>query len=198
MIEVMQNLKNNGFEVVLVEDKNEALEYAKKFIKADISIGLGGSTTVAEIGLLDYLTSLKNIILFNQYEKNISGAENLKRRRDGLLSDLYITGTNAITKNGEIVNVDGSGNRVAAQIFGPKKVLIFVSTDKIVNNLEEAMDRINKICIPKNIQRCNETALKYGKEPKFNERNIAKKFSIIKGDDEGRIIIVLIKQRLGF
>ena len=114
----------HGIELVCVKDKVQALEWAKKMIEPKMTIGLGGSTTVAQIGLLEYLTSLKNITLFNQYEKGISMEENTNRRRQGLLSDLYICGTNALTRNGELINADGSGNRVAAQIFSQKKVLI--------------------------------------------------------------------------
>ncbi len=97
------------------------MDIAKTYIKDGLKIGLGGSTTVAQIGLLKYLVDYENINLCNQYESGISMEENLKRRREGILSDIYITGCNAITKKGELVNADGSGNRVAAQIFGPKK-----------------------------------------------------------------------------
>ena len=124
----------HGIELVCVKDKVQALEWAKKMIEPKMTIGLGGSTTVAQIGLLEYLTSLSNITLFNQYEKGISMEENTNRRRQGLLSDLYICGTNALTRNGELINADGSGNRVAAQIFGPKKVLIVTGRNKIVAN----------------------------------------------------------------
>lgn len=113
--------KKHGFEVIFVSNKEEALGVAMSFIKPGMSVGMGGSTTVAQVGLLEYVVSLKDITLFNQYEKGISMEENTNRRRQGLLSDLYICGTNALTRNGELVNADGSGNRVAAQIFGPKK-----------------------------------------------------------------------------
>lgn len=190
--------KKHGMEVIFVSTKEEALSVSMSFIKPHMSIGLGGSTTVAQIGLLEYVTSLKDITLSNQYEKGISMEENTNRRRAGLLSDLYICGTNAITKNGELVNADGSGNRVAAQIFGPKKVLIIAGKNKIVENVEEGFKRIREVAAPRNIERMNKTALSMGKEPRYNLNNIGNKFAYIDGDEEGRTTIVIVDEDLGF
>ncbi len=190
--------KKNGFDVIFVSNKEEALGVAMSFIKPDMRVGLGGSTSVAQIGLLEYITSLKNITLFNQYEKGISMEENTNRRRQGMLSDLYICGTNALTENGELVNADGSGNRVAAQIFGPKKVLIIAGKNKIVGTIEEGFKRIHDIASPKNIERMNNTAIAMGKEPRYNINNIGNKFSYINGDEEGRTTIILVDEDLGF
>ncbi len=195
---MIKNFEKNGMELIYVNDKNEAFEIAKKYIKPHISIGLGGSTTVREIGVLDYILQKDDIILFNQYEQGISLEENEKRRREGMIVDLYITGTNALSINGELINADGSGNRVAAQIFGPKKVLIFAGINKIVDSVEEGFKRIKEVAIPKNIKRINEMALKNGKKATYNENNIANKFTYINGDKKGRTTIVLINEELGF
>jgi L-lactate utilization protein LutB len=198
MQSTIKNLEKNGFEVLHVKSSEEALNIAKEYVKDGLKIGLGGSTTVAEIGLLQHLTEHKNISLCNQYEQGIDMAENLRRRREGLLSDLFITGCNAITKKGELVNADGSGNRVAAQIFGPKKVLLFVGKNKIVNNLQEGFERITNIAAQKNIDRMNKKAIEMGKEPHYNIDNIANKFAYINGDQEGRTTIILIDEELGY
>lgn len=198
MQNTISNLEKNGFEVLHVKSSNEAFDIAKSYIKDGLKIGLGGSTTVAEIGLLKYLVEHKNIELCNQYESGIDMAENLRRRREGILSDLYITGCNAITKDGELVNADGSGNRVAAQIFGPKKVLLFVGTNKIVENLHEGFARISNVAAVKNINRMNSKAIEMGKEPRYNADNIGNKFSFINGDEKGRTTIVLIDEELGY
>lgn len=190
--------KKNGMEMICVSNKEEALHVAMSFIKSGMSIGLGGSTTVSQVGLLDYLCSLKSITLFNQYENGISMEENMHRRRQGLLCDLYICGTNALTKNGELVNADGSGNRVAAQIFGPKKVLIVVGKNKIVDTIEDGFKRIEEVASPKNVQRINNAAIASGKEPRYNMNNIGNKFTYINGDEEGRTTIILIDEDLGF
>jgi hypothetical protein len=195
---LQEAFKKHGMEVKYVANKEEALALAKTFIQPNMSIGLGGSTSVAQIGLLDYVTSLNDIILFNQYEKGISMEENTKRRREGMLSDLYICGTNALTKTGELINADGSGNRVAAQIFGPKKVLIVTGRNKIVENVEEGFKRIMEIAAPKNIERMNNTALAMGKEPRHTMDNIGNKWAYIDGDVEGRTTIIVVDEDLGF
>ena len=139
MEKLVEIFRKHGIEVVCVKNKEEALACAKSFIRTGMSIGLGGSTTVAQIGLLEYVTSLKEITLFNQYEKGISMDENVKRRREGMLSDLYICGTNAITRNGELVNADGSGNRVAAQILDLKKYLLLQGVTKLLRIKKRAL-----------------------------------------------------------
>ena len=198
MQNTISNLEKNGFEVLHVKSSQEALHVAKKYVKDGLKIGLGGSTTVAEVGLLDYLMEHKNISLINHNEAGIDMEENLKRRREGMLSDLYITGCNALTKDGELVNADGSGNRVAAQIFGPKKVLLLVGTNKIVENLHAGFERIRNVAAPKNIDRMNKKVMSMGKEPRFNADNIANKFTFINGDEEGRTTIILIDEELGY
>ncbi len=198
MQNTISNLEKNGFEVLHVKSSTEALHVAKKYIKDGLKIGLGGSTTVAQVGLLDYLLECKNISLINHNEAGIDMAENLKRRREGMLSDLYIASCNAVTQEGELVNADGSGNRVASQIFGPKKVLLLVGTNKIVKDIHEGFERIKNVAAPKNIERMNKKAISMGKEPRFNWDNIANKFSFINGDVEGRTTIILIDEELGY
>ncbi len=198
MQDTIKSLEKNGFEVLHVKSSKEALDIAKTYIKDGLKIGLGGSTTVAQIGLLKYLVDYENINLCNQYESGISMEENLKRRREGILSDIYITGCNAITKKGELVNADGSGNRVAAQIFGPKKVLLFVGINKLVENLHEGFARITNVASVKNIERMNNKAIEMGKEPKYNIDNIGNKFAFINGDEKGRTTIILIDEELGY
>jgi len=153
---------------------------------------------VAQIGLLDWLQEQDDIRLFNQYAEGISREEAFEYRRQGLLSDLYITGCNAITRTGELVNADGDGNRVAAQIFGPRKVLLIVSTHKIVEDREAAFERIRTVAAPKNIERMNAKAIAMGKEPRWGPENIGKKFTWISGDKAGRTTIILVDEVLGF
>ena len=198
MNKLKEKLEKNNFSVYFAQNSSEALELAKTFFVDISSVGLGGSTSVVQIGLLNYILEQKNLTVFNQYEKDINMQENLKRRREGLLVDLYVTGCNAITQNGELVNADGSGNRVAAQIFGPKKVLLIVGKNKIVPTVEDGFDRITNIAAVKNINRMNSKAIEMGKDPKYNLDNIANKFTYINGDTEGRTHIIVVNEELGF
>ncbi len=199
MIDItISNLKQNGFDVIRAKNSNEALAQAKKFVSAGAIVGLGGSTTVAQIGLLEWLMQNSDITLYNQYESGISIEENYERRRQGLLSDLYITGCNAITHAGELVNADGDGNRVAAQIFGPHQVLLIAGINKIVKDKEAAFERIRTVAAPKNIERMNAKAVSMGKEPRRNTENIANKYAWIDHDKPGRTTIILVDEPLGF
>lgn len=198
MQKLINTLESCGYKVHTAKDKKEALEISKIYITEGISVGLGGSTSVGQIGLLDFLVNNKNITLYNQYEKGISMEENTKRRREGMLTDLYVTGTNALTKDGKLVNADGSGNRVAAMIFGPKKVLVIVGKNKIVNSVEEGFDRVMNVAAVKNIDRMNKKAIEMGKEPRHNLDNAANKFTYIKADERDRIVLILVDEELGF
>ena len=198
MEELINSFKDCGYDAHFVKTKEEAFELAKTYIKSGMSVGLGGSESVKEIGLLNYLLNKKDITLFNQYEDGISMDENIHRRRQGLVSDIFVTSTNAITKDGKLVNADGSGNRVAAFSYGPKNVLVIVGINKIVEDVEAGFKRVMEVAAVKNIERINNKAIEMGKEPKHNLDNIANKFSWIKADDKDRIIIILVDEELGY
>ena len=198
MEKLINSFKNCGYDAHFVRTKEEALELSKTYIKSGMSVGLGGSESVKEIGLLDYLLNKKDITLFNQYEDGISMDENIHRRRQGLVSDIFVTSTNAITKDGKLVNADGSGNRVAAFSYGPKNVLVIVGINKIVEDVESGFKRVMEVAAVKNIERINKKSIEMGKEPSYNLDNIANKFSWVKADDKDRIIIILVDEELGY
>ena len=198
MEKLINSFKNCGYDAHFVKTKEEALELSKTYIKSGMSVGLGGSVSVQEIGLLDYLLNKKDITLFNQYEDGISMDENIHRRRQGLVSDIFVTSTNAITKDGKLVNADGSGNRVAAFSYGPKNVLVIVGINKIVEDVESGFKRVMEVAAVKNIERINKKSIEMGKEPSYNLDNIANKFSWVKADDKDRIIIILVDEELGY
>lgn len=194
----ISTLESCGYNVLTAKDKSEAFELAKDFIKDGMSIGLGGSVSVQEIGLLDYIIKHENLTVYNQYEAGISMEENAHRRRMGLISDLFVTSTNAITKDGKLVNADGSGNRVAAFSYGPKKLLLIVGKNKIVDDVHKGFERVMNVAAIKNIDRMNNKAIEMGKEPRHNLDNIANKFSWVKADEKGRITIILVDEELGY
>lgn len=198
MEKLLETLKSCGYNPHFVKNKDEALTLAKTFIKPNMSVGLGGSVSVQQIGLLEYLVNKKDIVLHNQYEAGISMEENIERRRKGVVSDIFVTSVNAITRDGKLVNADGSGNRVAAFSYGPKNLLVIAGINKIVETLEDGFKRVMEVAAPKNIERINNVAIKMGKEPRYNLDNIANKFSWVKADDKDRIIIVLVDEELGY
>jgi L-lactate utilization protein LutB len=193
-----ENAKKNGIEIIFIQTKKEALESAKEYIKEGISVGLGGSVSVEEIGLLDYLTSRKDIILHNQYEDGISKEENTKRRKNGLIADIFIASTNAITQEGTLINCDGEGNRVAGQIFGSNKLLIIAGINKVVKDINDGFERIKNVAAVKNAERLNKKALTFGKNINVTAQSISKKYGIIQQDVLGRISVILVNETLGY
>ena len=195
---LLKTLECCGYDAHFVSTKEEALSLSQSYIKSGMSVGLGGSTTVDEIGLLEDLVSREDIMLFNQYESGISMDENKERRRQGMLTDIYVTGTNALSRDGKLVNADGSGNRVAAMIFGPKNVLVIIGVNKIVDTLEDGFKRLMETAAVKNVERMNKKSIEMGKSPSKNLDNIANKFTYIKADEKDRIILIIVNENLGY
>jgi hypothetical protein len=199
MQSTIKNLQAHGFKVIPVKNAAEALETAKTFFTGVTSVGLGGSVTVQQIGLLDWLRQPHGFQLYDQYEAGITMAENVERRRKGLLADIFVSSSNAITRSGYLVNVDGAGNRVAAQAYGPKKVLLIAGKNKIVEDVEAGFRRIEEVVAPKNVERVNKKAFSLKKEQRYTVQNIQSVFVVIKkSDDKNRITIILADEELGF
>ncbi len=148
----IKNLENRGYNVIFIEDKNNALEVIMNHIDQDEVIAFGGSTTLSQLGVVDYILNNDYKVL-NRYQKGLSNEEIHEVERRSLLSDIYITGTNAIAETGELVNIDGKNNRVAAQIFGPKRVFLVTGINKICSNLDDAIDRAKNYAAPINAKR---------------------------------------------
>ncbi len=150
--QVAENLRKRNFEARVVADCGEALKVALELIPQGASAGLGGSETVREIGLLDALRG-GGYELYDQYEEGISREENFARRRKGLAADVFVTGANAIAREGALAYIDGIGNRVAALAFGPEKVIVVAGRNKICETLQQAQDRVQTYVAPKNAKR---------------------------------------------
>ncbi|WP_205749176.1 lactate utilization protein [Desulfopila sp. IMCC35008] len=203
--EVKENLEKNNFEVYFVEDRTEAATLVlEKLIPQSgaKSVSYGGSTTMKETGLLESLQQVDGIDLLRPDERDISNEEKLERRRQGLLVDLYITGTNAVTEDGWLVNLDMIGNRVGAITFGPKQVIILVGRNKIVEDLDAAMFRIKDYAAPVNAMRldCKTPCVKTGHcEDCKSPGRICNSWTITeKSFPKGRIKVILINEDMGF
>jgi len=146
-------LKRNGFTVEYAANIAQALETLLKIIPKTALVGIGGSITVRELGLVQALQDRGNPVA--QHWGEYPPDERMKIRRQQLTADVFLTSSNAITEKGQLVNVDGAGQRVAAMIFGPKKVIVVAGVNKIVSDLDTAIDRINNIAAPINAKRLN-------------------------------------------
>ncbi len=151
-------LEKNGFEVYIATDLSHAREIFFKEIFAELSpesVSFGGSLTVVESGVYSSLKEEKSTRVIDTYDWNLPREEFLERRREALSCDLFLTGTNAVTMDGVLVNLDGFGNRVAALAFGPRNVCLFIGRNKVVEDVEGARKRIKTFAAPVNTMRLN-------------------------------------------
>ena len=150
----VEALVKNNFQATYCQTKQEAVKQILALIPVEGTVGIGGSWTVGELGLLDKLAARGNT-MFNHGLPDLSPETKLELRRKQLTCDVFLTGTNAVTMDGRLVNTDGVGNRVASMVFGPKKVVIVVGVNKIVKDIAEAEERIKLYAAPINNKRLN-------------------------------------------
>ena len=151
---VAEALRRNDFDAVYCKSAAEAAEEVLRLVPENGTVGLGGSWTVKELGVVEKLKARGNIIL-DHGAPGLENDERVRIRRAQLTADAFLTGSNAVTMDGRLVNTDGSGNRVAAMIFGPGKVIVVAGVNKIVRDVEEAEERIRKTAAPINNRRLN-------------------------------------------
>lgn len=150
--DLIERLGENNIPAFYVQDREGACGKVMSMIPEGSTVGVGDSVTLRQIGVVDALEQ-GNYVFLNPWKPGISGEEGINLKKQALTSDVYVTGTNALTLDGKIVNVDGLGNRVAAMLFGPDKVIIVVGINKIVENLKEALERIRNKAAPLNVKR---------------------------------------------
>jgi L-lactate utilization protein LutB len=204
LADVKEALEANNFEVFMAEDASAAKEIVLEEIlpkTAAKSVSCGGSLTLNATGLLEALKGRAELEILDVFDKALSDAERGELRRRSLLVDLYITGTNAVTEEGQLVNLDMFGNRVAAITFGPKAVVLLIGRNKVVPELEDAMFRVKNYAAPANAIRldkktpCVKTS--YCDECSSPDR-ICNSWTITeKAFPKGRIKVVLINADLG-
>lgn len=149
---VKDNLAKKGFKAEYVATPEEARGLVLGLIPEGASVGIGGSVTIRELGLVEELKA-KGHEVYDHWVPGITPEEDLKIRRRQLTCNIFLTGCNAITLDGHMVNTDFTGNRVAAMIFGPQRIIVVAGINKIVKNVEAAMERIRNIATPLNSYR---------------------------------------------
>jgi hypothetical protein len=146
-------LEKNNFEAFIAQSPVEAGQIVIDQILPEInvkSVSYGDSLTLFESGVLEYFRKNSEITLIDTFDKKASREEIIERRRNALLSDLFFSGTNAVVEFGALVNLDMVGNRVGGMVFGPRWVVVMVGRNKVVSDLEQAMDRIKNLAAPAN------------------------------------------------
>ena len=198
-------LEENNFEVFLSDNAADAKQIVQTKILPKTgakSVSWGGSLTFTSTGLYDSIKNHPGLEILDVFEKGLSGKKKSELRRQALLVDLFITGTNAVTETGKLVNLDMYGNRIAAITFGPKNVVILVGRNKIVPDVDDAMFRIKNYAAPINSMRLNKKTpcvkTSYCEDCKSPDR-ICNTWTITeKSFPKGRIKVVLINEDMGF
>ena len=146
----IERLQKNGMEAFYYPTAREAKEEILKRIPREAKVGVGGSVTLREIGLLEELNK-RGQEVYDHWQTH-SKEERIAVGKRQQRSDYFLTSTNALTLDGKLVNVDATGNRITSMIFGPEKVIVVTGVNKIVLNLEEGLARLKKVAA-KNCQR---------------------------------------------
>jgi len=203
-IEVINRLKENfrlrNIEVEYFVTLEDVKSYILNIIPNKCTVGIGHSLTLQKMNITNSLLERGNIVYDKELAK--SREESLDLKKKALITSWYITGSNAISVDGRIVNVDHSGNRVAAIAFGPDKVIIVVGKNKIVDTVDEAIKRVKNISCPLNAKRAgfNPPCVIVNKcvECVSNER-VCNILSIIEGQsDSNRIKLFIVNEECGF
>lgn len=197
---VVEALTRRHFEAYYAGSREEALAKALELIPKNHSVGWGGSVSVDELGLKAALEERGYTLIDRSRAKNRE--ESLEIMRQALVCGTFLMSANAITEDGELVNIDGNGNRLAALCFGPQNVLVIAGMNKVVRDLDAAWSRARNYAAPVNAQRfgLDTPCCKNGKcGDCLSEQTICAQFVRTRvSKPAGRIKVILVDEELGF
>lgn len=148
----LEALNRKGFNAIYAADAKAALDHVLSLVSEGDIVGAGGSATLYETGIIDALAEHG----YTVYQSDLAqkrGQDRDEAKRLGMTADVYLTSTNAMTLEGDLVNIDCSGNRVAAMLYGPDKVIVVTGRNKLTKNPHTAVARIKKEACPPNARR---------------------------------------------
>ncbi|NNK58084.1 MAG: lactate utilization protein [Desulfofustis sp.] len=198
-------LTANNFTVFIADRLSEAEAIFRKQILKDIKVSSaswGDSITLKDSGILEFLKSAPEIDFIDTFDPGITREESMELRRRALLVDLFLTGSNAVTEDGCLVNLDMVGNRVGGLTFGPHHVVLVIGRNKIVEDVEAAMERIKRFAAPMNAIRhegwktpCVKTSFCMDCQ---SPQRICNTWTVTqKSYPKGRIRVILVNEELG-
>ncbi len=195
-----ENFKSRNIEVEYFDSLEAVKSYILDIVPIKSTVGIGHSATLQKMNITNSLLERGNVVYDKELAKNQDECKELKRK--ALTTDLYITGSNAISVDGRIVNVDHSGNRVAAITFGPDKVIIVVGKNKIVDSVDEAIKRVKNVACPLNAKRAgfNPPCVTLNRcVDCISKERVCNSLSIIEGQSDcNRIKIFIVNEECGF
>lgn len=197
---LVKNLKSRKFDAYYCSNREEALAKALELIPEGSLVGWGGALSAQQIGLMAALNAGNYRTIDRDACK--TPEEKVKAARDCFDADVFLTGANALSLTGEMVSVDGNGNRVGAILYGPRKVLVIASMNKVADNLQEAVHRARTVAAPMNEQRFlgNTPCAVTGVCADCNSDDCICNQIVVtrRSRPEGRIVFILVGEELGF
>ena len=148
---LVKNLQKNHFEAYYCATKAEALQQVLSLMPEGSTVGWGGAISAAQVGVQEAVHAGNYTVI--DRDQFSDPAEKLRCMRECFNADFFITGANALSLDGQMVNIDGAGNRVSAIIFGPKNVLVIAGMNKVLDDLDAAVNRARTVAAPMNKQR---------------------------------------------
>ncbi|OEF99879.1 hypothetical protein BHF71_01520 [Vulcanibacillus modesticaldus] len=197
----IKNLEKNNMHGYFVQNEEEVLNKIEELMNEGDTVSVGGSMTLFETGVIELLRSGKYNFL-DRYQAGLTPEQIKEIYRKTFFADVFLTSSNAITEDGELYNVDGRGNRVAAMIYGPDKVIVVVGINKIVKDLDGAIMRNRRIAAPANTKRLDRKTpcVKVGYCMDCNSADrICNEYVLIKRQPTaGRIHVIIVNKELGY
>ena len=197
LVEILNERKYNA---VYVDNINEAKEKVLELVEEGSSIALGGSVTLNEMDLVNTIRN-GNYNFYDRYQ-DLPFSEIVEIMRQSMVADYLITSTNAVTEAGELVNMDCSGNRAAGMIFGPKKVIVVIGANKMVKDMDEALDRIKRVAImnAKRINHKTPCAESGNCEDCFVKGRVCNYLSVVNNGAKfpGRFTVIVVADEVGY
>lgn len=198
---LIKNLESNNMKGTYLKSREELMAYLNAQIQDGSLVSVGGSQTLFELDLISYLRN-REIRFLDRYKGELTGEEKKELYRKSFFADFYFSSSNAITVDGHLYNVDHTGNRVAALLYGPEKVFVIVGINKIVDTVEEAIARVRAVAAPANNVRLNRNTpcVKFGScvDCKVEDR-ICNEYTLIKRQAvKDRIEVIILPFELGY
>lgn len=197
----LKSLEKNKFDARYAETSQDAVRMVAELLPQNALVSFGGSMTLKETSVMDTLHQLPIRLL----DRNMPGLtpEQVKEiYRGAFSSDFYLCSTNAVTENGELYNIDGNSNRVAAMLYGPDRVIVVAGVNKIVVDLEEAEQRLKRVAAPANATRlsCATPCVQTGKceNCRTDSRICCNTVIMSQQRQPGRVTVILVGESLGY
>lgn len=199
--DVIKQLNKNRMAGYYVKDQSSMISLLDDLIKDGETVGCGDSVTLEQLGVFDYLR-VRNFNFLDKFQPTLTGSDKRELYLQNFRADTFVTGVNAVTKKGELFNIDGNGSRVAPMLYGPRQVIAVAGVNKITDNLDDAIKRTRQIAAPLDAKRLGKstpcTRLDRCIDCSHKER-ICNDFVLITGQFiNDRIKVIIVDQNLGY